>query len=183
MRPRNLLPVLLAAVAAEALPAPPAMSEIRQLEIGGFAVEHRIVVPGDPNATFDAITGDISGWWDHSFSKPPRRLYIEPRPGGGFYEVFDDAGNGVQHATVIYAHRGRMLRFRGPLGFSGSALDLVVTWSFEAKGDSTQVTSVCNAVGQVEPGWAEATDKVWRHFIVERFKPWVESGGPRERGK
>ena len=35
--------------------------------------------------------------------------YIEPRPGGGFIEIFDDEGNGVLHATVIYADRGKLL--------------------------------------------------------------------------
>ena len=38
------------------------------IETGGFAFTFERTVPGTPRATFDALTGDISGWWDHSFS-------------------------------------------------------------------------------------------------------------------
>ncbi len=53
---------------------------------------------------------DTNDWWDHSFAENPEKLFIEARPGGGFYEIFDTQGNGARHATVIYAERGKMLR-------------------------------------------------------------------------
>ena len=99
-------------------------------EVGGegeISVEQDLILPATPNEVYDAVTGDISGWWDHAFSGHPKKLYIEARPGGGVYEVFDDAGNGALHATVIYADRGKRLRYTGPLGFSGRAIDLVTT--------------------------------------------------------
>ena len=80
--------------------------------------------PGGTVFVFDHLTGDISAWWDHSFSPNPYHLYIEARPGGGFYEIFDNAGDGAIHATVILAKRGEMFRMEGPLGLSGQAL----TW-------------------------------------------------------
>jgi len=43
--------------------------------------------PGDPVFVYDHLTGDISEWWDHSFSEKPYKLFIEARPGGGFYEI------------------------------------------------------------------------------------------------
>ena len=52
-----------------------------------FSFEKNITVPGTPEEVFDAATGDISPWWDHSFSENPMRFYIEPKPGGGFYEI------------------------------------------------------------------------------------------------
>jgi hypothetical protein len=156
-------------------------AEVKDLAVGGFSVHQSFTVPGAPAEIYDAMTGDISGWWDHTFSEQPRRFHIEPRPGGGFYEIFDESGDGVLHATVIYAQRGKLLRFRGPLGLSGNALDLVVTWSYEARGDSTVVTCVANAAGQVEPGWPGIVDRVWHHFLIEQFKPYVESGRHREK--
>src|SRR5262245_55635462 len=95
-----------------------ALAETHDLRVGGFVVEHELVLPGTPEAIYDALTGDVSGWWDHSFSGAPKRLYIEAKPGGGFYEIFDKSGDGAKHAEVITAERGKLLRFVGPLGLS-----------------------------------------------------------------
>jgi hypothetical protein len=46
---------------------------------GGFIVEQELVLPGSPESVFDAATGDIGMWWDHSFSESPKKLYIEPK--------------------------------------------------------------------------------------------------------
>ncbi len=149
----------------------------RNLETGAFAVEHVLVLPGAPETIYDAITGDISAWWDHSFSDSPVKFYIEPKPGGGFWEIFDDTGDGVLHATVTFAQRGKLLRFEGPLGLAGNAVHMVHTYEFAHAGtDSTRLQVTVRAAGEMTPGWPEAVDEVWFHFLVERFKPYVESG-------
>ena len=150
-------------------------AENRELSIGAFEVTHQLTLPGSPEKIFDAVTGDISGWWDHSFSEKPKKFYIEPRPGGGFFEIFDEAGNGVKHAEVIFAGRGKILRFDGPLGLSGHAVKVVTTYTFEsATGDSTLLKVTVNAAGEMVAGWAETVDRVWYHFLFERLKPYVE---------
>jgi uncharacterized protein YndB with AHSA1/START domain len=152
-------------------------AEHRELKTGAFAVEHELVLPGAPETIYDAITGDISEWWDHSFTESPKKFYIEAKPGGGFWEIFDDSGDGVLHATVIYAERGKFLRFDGPLGLSGKALHMVHTYEFNHAGtDSTRLKVTVQASGEMEDGLAETVDKVWWHFLVEQFKPYVESG-------
>ena len=158
-----------------------AAAEIRELTLGGFSVSHRFTVPGDTATIYDAMTGEIGGWWDHTFSGKPKSFRIEPKPGGGFYEIFDDTGDGVLHGTVIYAQRGKLLRFRGPLGLSGNAIDMVVSWMYEAKGDSTVVTCVANVAGEFDKDWPKAVDGVWRHFMIEQFKPYVEAGRHRKQ--
>jgi uncharacterized protein YndB with AHSA1/START domain len=166
------------------LSAPPALAAHRVIP-GGFVVERDVTVPGSPEATYDAITGDITGWWDHSFSGHPRKIHIEARPGGGFYEIFNQRGDGARHATVIYADRGKLLRFDGPLGLSGRALQMVHTYEFEPAGsDSTRVKLTVRASGDMEENLPEVVDQVWRHFLVERFKPYVEAnrgGRPMRR--
>ncbi len=92
-----------------------AVGEIKETKLSGFTIEQEIVLPGSPAEVYDAVTGDISPWWDHHFTATPKKLYIEPRPGGGFYEIFNDAGEGALHATVIYAERGKRLRYTGQL--------------------------------------------------------------------
>jgi hypothetical protein len=146
------------------------------LKVGAFAFEQELVVPGTPEAAYDVMTGDVSGWWDHTFSESPERLVLEAKPGGGFYEAWAP-GQGALHATVIYADRGKLLRFDGPLGLSGKALQMVHTIHFQPVGDSTRIALEVHAVGELEDGWAEAVESVWRHFLVERFKSYVEAGG------
>jgi hypothetical protein len=142
-----------------------------------FSFDKEVILPGTPEVIFDAVTGDISGWWDHSFTDNPKEFYIEPIPGGGFWEYFDDEGNGVLHARVIYADRGKMLRFDGPLGLSGKAIQVVTTYQFEPVGtDSTLFKVSVHAAGEVDEGIPAIVESVWEHFIFEQLKPYVESG-------
>lgn len=139
-----------------------------------FSFEKQVTLPGIPQQIFDAATGDISGWWDHSFSRNPKRFYIEAKPGGGFYEIFDDEGNGVLHATVIYSKRPEMIRFDGPLGLSGRAVQIVTTYEFSKTGeDSTLMKVSVHGSGEMEEEMPAIVESVWEHFIFERFKPYV----------
>lgn len=142
-----------------------------------FSFEKQVTLPGTPEIIFDTVTGDISGWWDHHMSEHPKELFIEPVPGGGFWEIFDDEGNGVLHATVIYADRGKILRFDGPLGLSGKAIQIVTTYEFEPVGtDSTLFKVSVHAAGEVEEGIPQIVENVWEHFIFEQLKPYIEAG-------
>ena len=164
-------------VAATFLVISEAVATNKELEAGAFAIEHSLVLPGSPEVIYDAITGDISGWWDHSFSGKPAKFFIEAKPGGGFWEIFDASGDGVKHGEVIFAQRGKLLRFVGPLGLSGHAIQMVCTYAFQASGsDSTRLDFTANVAGEFDPSWPAAVDGVWHHFLVERFKPYIEAG-------
>ena len=102
-----------------------AMAEPKEFDVRAFTIEKEIVVAAPPLEAWNAFTGDVSGWWDHHFSEKPLRLVIDRKPGGAFWEIFDKEGHGVKHAEVIYADPGKALRLRGPLGYSGKAVDLV----------------------------------------------------------
>jgi len=136
-----------------------------------FALETE--VPGSPEEAYDAFTGDVSGWWDHTFSGDPLRLEIEPKPGGAFLEVFDESGDGVQHAVVTWADRGERLVLRGPLGLHGEALDLVATLDFAATDAGTRVSLRVNSMGALEEDVASIVESVWRHFLLEQYRPWA----------
>ena len=139
-----------------------------------FAFSDSVDLRGSTTHVFEAVTGDISGWWDHSFSHKPYRLFIEPKPGGGFWEMFDDKGNGVLHATVTYADRGKVLRFVGPLGLAGKALDMVSTYTLKSiTADSTRLYLDVHAAGEITPGLEKVVHGVWVHFLVERLKPYL----------
>ena len=138
----------------------------------GFGFELEARSPGAPAATFDLFTGDVSPWWDHTFAAKPLKLVLEPKPGGGFYEIFDEAGNGVKHAEVLVALRGEELVFRGPLGFGrmGVHLDFVHRVTFAADGEGTKITLSVHGAGEVAEGVPEMVQKTWEHFLIERFQ-------------
>ncbi|MEM1447589.1 MAG: SRPBCC domain-containing protein [Planctomycetota bacterium] len=141
----------------------------------GFIVEHEVFVDASPADAFDAFTGDVLPWWDHHFSKEPKTLEIQPRPGGFFLEVFDDEGNGAVHAHVIGVHRGREIQFVGPLGFASQNVNLRMTHRvrFDEKNGRTRVRIDVHGVGEAGPAIEEMVQGVWKHFLSDRFAPYV----------
>lgn len=163
--------------------AAPALAAPSALTVGGFRIEAEVVVPGTPEVAFQAFTAETLAWWDHHVSAKPAKMYFDTKPGGGFWEIFDAAGHGVRHATVILADPPRALRFSGPLGLGGHAIEMVHTLTFEpAEPGKTRVKLVLNAAGQLEAGWPETVERVWNHFLAERFKPYMEAktGGDKK---
>ena len=148
-------------------------AEARPIPSGAFAFELEIVVPATPERAFDAFTRETLSWWDHRFSENPKALHFETRPGGGFVEIFDEAGNGAWHATVITVDRPKRLRFVGPLGLAGSAIEMTHTLDFEPVETGTRVKLALHAAGEVQEGWPATVEGVWRHFLVERFLPYM----------
>lgn len=151
---------------------------IERPEVGAFAFQHVLVLPGSPVEIYDAATGDISGWWDHSLSGEPARFFIEPWPGGRFLEQFEEESrDGVVHATVTVAQRPQLLRLEGPLGLTGHAVHGVYTYRLERVGDSTRLTLSVRMAGEMADEWPAVVERVWRHFLVDGLEPYVRSGG------
>ena len=152
-------------------------AQVQPIQVKGFVFQIEQDLPGAPEIIYDAITGDISGWWDHTFSQKPVKFYIEPKPGGGFYEIFDDTGDGVLHAKVTAAQRGKLLRMDGPLGLAGKAFHMVTTYTFESSAaDSTTLKVDVHMSGEIDLQTAQVVEKVWHHFIVEQFTPYIRAG-------
>lgn len=158
-----------------------AFAELASAPLSGWSVTHVVTLPGPPERAYDAATGDLAPWWDHTFKAKPLRHYLEPWAGGGMYEIWNEQGEGVKHATVTWAERGKRLRFEGPLGLAGNGIVFVTTWDFEAKGDSTQLTCTASCAGALPAGAEKAVDGVWAHFLSGRLKPYMESGKDREK--
>lgn len=149
--------------------------EYPPLSFGHFNIERELVLPGQPEKIYDLVTGDISPWWDMRFSKKPYRMLLEAVPGGGFWEIFDESGDGVRHATVIYAQRGKMLRFEGPLGLSGRAVQYVTTYYFEPIGEEKTLFRLSVHVsGAYEAAVPEMTEQMWEKLLFKNLLNYVE---------
>ena len=150
-------------------------SEITVKEPSSFRFEMNFIYPGTPEFVYEHLTGDISAWWDHSFSPNPQKIILEAKPGGAFLEIFDDSGDGALHATVTYAKRGEMLRMEGPLGLSGTAITMVCTYTLSQSGsNSTNLKLNVTGSGELDEGTPEIVEEVWQHFLWEQFKPYID---------
>jgi uncharacterized protein YndB with AHSA1/START domain len=176
MKPAARTPLFVFAVClAVAMARSPVSAQVKPASVFSFSFE--VTLPATPVEIYDALTGDISGWWDHHFVEKPYRLFIEAKPGGGFTEIFDASGDGARHATVILAERGKRLRFDGPLGLSGQAIQTVTSYDLASSGrGSTTLTVSVHGSGEIDDKIPGVVEKVWKHFILERFKPYIESG-------
>lgn len=143
-----------------------------------YEVTLEVALAASPAAVWDAITGDISGWWDHRFSERPAAFLIDARPGGGFFEYFDaDGKNGVRHAVILRAENERSLVFEGSLGFLGDAVRVVTNWTLTPiSNDRTRLAARISVSGLDREGNAEALAGVWHHFLVERLAGYLAAG-------
>lgn len=151
-------------VAAALLAGWPAAGEVTKSEPSGFVSTHKLVIAAPPEKVWETIVRP-SAWWskDHSYSGDAANLSIDPRPGGCWCEKL--TGGAIEHARVIYADRGRVLRVDGAFGpLQSGAVTGTLTFALKAEGQGTAVT-VTYVVGGFHPagvsGFAQAVDGVF----------------------
>src|SRR5687767_3389952 len=89
---------------------------VQESREGYFAIQSVILVDLAPAPAYRASTR-IPAWWDpaHTWSGSAKNLSLEARAGGCFCEKLEGGGS-VQHARVLFAQPGQMLRLEGALG-------------------------------------------------------------------
>lgn len=155
--------------------APLLAPDVEGFEPGGFRFETATRVPLAPAEAFRAFTEDVGTWWDHTFSGESSNLEIDARPGGAFWEWFDEARtSGLEHARVTWCEPGAKLVMRGPLGFHGMAVDGVYALTFTPDGDGTTVAVDVHGSGEYGPSDGAIVERVWQHFLDEAYRPYAE---------
>lgn len=91
-------------------------TEVTASSDNGFVSEHTLILKGNPNLVYQALTTNIHLWWDaeHSYSGHAQNFSLDAVPGGCFCENLP--GGGVEHMRVVYADPGKQLRLSGGLG-------------------------------------------------------------------
>jgi uncharacterized protein YndB with AHSA1/START domain len=115
-------------------------AEVIQSAADGGLIEHHFLVAAAPADAWRALV-QPGRWWpeDHSWSGNRSHLSLEPVAGGCFCEQWD-AGS-VEHARVVMALPGRLLRMRGSLGpLQDMAVTGVLTVSLQPKERGTEAT-------------------------------------------
>lgn len=123
---------------------------------GGFTVEHRVTLPVNRDAAWNAFVNGVGSWWhgDHTMSGNARNLYIDAIPLGCFCERLGDSA-GLVHLQVTFVNPGVMLRLSGglgPLGLMGIAGNMTVEFTDDAEQAGRTIVTLQYAVGGYRPG-------------------------------
>lgn len=135
-------------VSCLALCVPVAQADVRHVEDDGFTVESSTVSKAQPDKVFKAL-GKVEAWWDpaHTWSGAARNLSLDARAGGCFCEELADGGS-VEHARVIFARPGKVLKLSGALGpLQDMPVTGVLTFSLAPEGNGTRITLTYRVAG------------------------------------
>jgi uncharacterized protein YndB with AHSA1/START domain len=165
--------------------AVPASAKVVADNPSGFAIEHETVIAASPQRVYAAI-GQPARWWSsaHSWSGKAANLTLDLRPGGCFCERLP-GGGGVEHARVVMAWPGKLVRMTGALGpLQSEALAATLTWELKPAAGGTQVKLTYVVAGFARAARAAlpgAVDGVLGEQLG-RLKAFAEAGTGRRSG-
>lgn len=119
-------------LAVAALSAMPATAKVIDQSEIGFTVAHTANVAATPEDVWKMLRMPQK-WWSkaHSWSGNAENFWLDAQAGGCFCEKFPGDGDkfgSVQHARIIFAKPGEMMRLSGALGpLQGEALTGTLT--------------------------------------------------------
>jgi uncharacterized protein YndB with AHSA1/START domain len=124
-----------------------AMSEVKQSAPDGAVIEHRFQIAASPDAAWQMLVHPERYWpADHTWSGDPGNLSLVPEAGGCFCERW--SGGSAEHARVVMARPGQLLRLRGALGpLQEMAVTGVLTVTLAAKDAGTEAVVVYRLSG------------------------------------
>lgn len=162
----------------------PAIAEVESADENGFVISVAATIAASPDNIYAALASP-SRWWDaaHGYSGDAANFSIDPVAGGCFCEKAPKLGGSVEHARVVMALPGKLLRLSGALG-PLQAMGVVGALSWELKpaadGKGTRLVQRY-AVGGHIPGGAKViagpVDRVLSAQFA-RLITYVETGKP-----
>ncbi len=140
--------IKLSALGLAAMLMSSARAEVQQTGEGRFTTQSVILVDLAPAAAYRALV-KVSDWWDpaHTWSGSSKNLALGARAGGCFCEKLKEGGS-VQHARVLFAQPGQLLRLEGALGpLQDMAVTGVLSFTLAPDGPGTRITMSYRVAG------------------------------------
>lgn len=165
----------------------PAGAAVSESDAGHLVLSYTLPVKVGPAEAYRAVV-DIARWWssEHTYSGDARNLRLDPRAGGCWCETLKDGG--VEHARVVLAMPGKLLRLHGGLGpLQAGAIDATLTFQFKpaAEGGGTTL-AIQYVVGGFLPGGldkaAGSVDGVLATQFA-RLEALLDTGSPEPAAK
>jgi uncharacterized protein YndB with AHSA1/START domain len=159
----------------------PVGAAVTESDAGGFAIQQTVHIAAPPDKVYAALIVPAK-WWDarHSYSGDAANLSIDAHGGGCFCEKLPNGGS-VEHAEVVVAMPGEMLRLRGPLGpFQGQGVDGALTFTLKAAAGGTDLTLDNVIGGHMKGGFADWPGRADAMLAGQmgRLKAYLETGSP-----
>jgi uncharacterized protein YndB with AHSA1/START domain len=139
---------LISALAITAAISTAAYAEVRETRENGFVVESIVLAEASAATVYRDLT-QVARWWDpkHTWSGSVKNLTLKPKAGGCFCEKLANGGS-VQHARVVFAQPGKVLRLEGALGpLQDMAVSGVLTFALAPDGPGTRITMTYRVAG------------------------------------
>jgi uncharacterized protein YndB with AHSA1/START domain len=151
--------LLLAALLAAALPC---LGKTSEVSSSAFLSAFHVEVPASPADAWSGMTR-IPQWWspEHTYSGDAANLTLEATAGGCWCERWK--GNSVEHARVIVAMPGALLRLQAALGpLQAMAVSGVLTFRLSATASGTAIDVAYRVRGTPDAGLDKIADAVDR---------------------
>jgi uncharacterized protein YndB with AHSA1/START domain len=146
----------------------------------GFDIQQTVHIAASPAKVYAALIVPAK-WWNsaHTFSQSAANLSLSAKAGGCFCEKWVQGS--VEHATVVDAEPGKVLRLRGALGpFQGSGVASALTFTLKKAEGGTDVI-LDNSIGGYMKGgfgnWPTLADVMLAEQMA-RLKKYMETGSP-----
>jgi len=153
-----------------------ALAELKQSAPDSALIEHHYQLAVAPAAAWQALVHP-ERWWpeDHTWSGARANLRLTPVAGGCYCETW--GGGSAEHARVVMALDGQLLRMRGsfgPLQEMGVTAILTVTLTPTAQGTEAKVTyRISGDASHQLDGFAAVVDQV----IGQQFGQFARHAG------
>ena len=128
--------------------AAPSRAEVKDTRENGFVIEATVMAEASPEAIYRQLIR-VQDWWDpkHTWSGSARNLKLDAKAGGCFCEKLADGGS-VQHARVIFAQPGKLLRLDGALGpLQDMAVTGILSFALAPDGPGTRIKMTYRVAG------------------------------------
>ncbi len=149
------------------------------IDLSSLIIQMEETIEAPAEKVFDALTGDISGWWGFPFLLSPDdavSVTIDPKLGGLFYESWGDDGSGVILGTVTRLKKGRRLSIQGYMSLPGPLAGLIDFQLTPNSPTSTTVKLFHSAFGTFDWQANRHYEPGWKHLLNIRLKQHVEQG-------
>ena len=143
------------------LAASPASAEVVAQSDAGFVSVNEATAAASPAALWKVLIAPAT-WWapDHTYSGDAASLYLDAQATGCFCELLPlpkDAPEGtrrgsVEHAHIVYASPGKILRMSGGLGpLQSEAVGATLSIALKPEGEGTKITWTYVVGGYMRP--------------------------------
>ena len=144
----------------------------------GFLVKHEVEIGASPQVVYNAL-GKIDHWWDdeHTWSGAAKNLSLPLEAGGCMCERWESSS--VEHARVVVARPGQLLRLHGALGpLQEMGVFGSLDFALRAEGTGTMLTMSYRVSGDSQHGLDKLRGIVGDvlNVQVERLKKYTETG-------